>query len=73
MTRLRRCETCRHSDTEGETALTCRRAPPSLTFVLVPMQTVMQQGMGINGFSGWPEVKPEQWCGEWASRLEKMQ
>jgi len=71
--KLRRCETCRHSDEEGDTPMTCRRNPPALSFLLVPVQNVLDRGMGINGFSGWPEVKPDQWCGEWGSRLEKMQ
>lgn len=41
--RLRHCETYRHSD--GETALTCRRNPPLMTFILAPVQGVLERGM----------------------------
>lgn len=62
------CQGCHFSHMEGSDRV-CRRFPPQLTFIAVPVQRKTLQGVGtameIRNFTGYPIMQHDQWCGEW--------
>ena len=70
--RFRACASCEFGVKEGND-LVCRRNPPQSTFLA--MQTMVPGPMGrlvpgfeIKPFTGFPVMRPDQWCGEYSAR-----
>ena len=67
--RNRACAACEFSVKE-QNDLTCHRMPPQLTFMGLPQQVPAAlgrpggSGIAIQNFTGFPIVRPDQWCGE---------
>ena len=68
------CHRCRWAVKE-QADLTCHRNPPALTYLALPApQPKMlpglpqrpSMGIAIQAFSGFPIVRGDQWCGEYA-------
>ena len=63
------CSACKFSDTTGpalERWLICRRHPPNANAQFV--QTM--KGMEMASLSAWPEVRREDWCGEFERKQD---
>ena len=75
----RACRACRWSCKDGAD-LTCRRAPPQMTHLAIPVMAPAHSGLlgrgGPNGvpqlaiqvYASWPVVRPDQWCGEFGPK-----
>ena len=70
--RFRACASCEFGVKEGND-LVCRRNPPQSTFLA--MQAMVPGPMGrmvpgfeIKPFTGFPVMRPDQWCGEYSVR-----
>ena len=68
------CARCRFAVKE-QNDLTCHRSPPALTYLALPTPAPKllpglpqrpSMGIAIQAFSGFPIVRPDQWCGEYA-------
>jgi hypothetical protein len=61
------CSTCKFRlvevDSEKSIISLCRRYPP--TWHLLPIPGKVQKTVSITKQSGFPQVQPEHWCGEW--------
>lgn len=71
--RHRACAACEFGVKE-QADLTCHRMPPQSTFLGLPQQmpsTLGRPGGGgiaIQNFTGFPIIRPDQWCGEFRPR-----
>lgn len=66
--RPNRCERCRYaSPLKGQTNFECRRHPPVPAHVPRQMRDGSVQFMT---YSGYPQVKPDGWCGDFAVHIE---
>jgi hypothetical protein len=63
------CSNCRYSQVlpreDNALQIVCAKSPPIHVSVLVPTPT----GPKWHGYTGWPVVEREYWCGEWTSEL----
>ena len=63
--RAQRCETCTFGvATRGQPLLACHRNPPTA----FPMQA---PNGSLQVLPIWAPTPPDEWCGEWASKLAK--
>ena len=71
----RACEGCKWSATE-QNDLVCRRHPPQVTFMAVPQMVPTPQGpkqaMMAKAFTGFPVIRRDQWCGEFAQKSARV-
>lgn len=72
MSGARACRSCRHAR-EASAAVNggakaplfiCRRFPPQPSAVVLPVQTLQGQGLGVQVVTGWPQVAGDDVCGE---------
>lgn len=74
--RLQTCATCKHSinvnqpGAQGPQPLECRRYPPSVTILLVP---IAKDKMIAQGHAASPQVNPDFHCGEWGTKFLKAE
>jgi hypothetical protein len=63
------CATCRfRADRDG----TCRRYPPSVTVLMVPVGK-LQQSFAAQTFVAFPSCADDVWCGEWQADVPTLQ
>lgn len=67
------CGTCKHSGLElgpsKEMQRFCRRFPPSVSAVAVPVQTVQGPTFVVQNVAAFPAVRDDWDCGEYASKV----
>lgn len=63
------CETCKWHFADA-----CRRYPPHVTVFVAEGRHALtgQPRMMQNVVSAYPPVKPDQWCGEYALKVELL-
>lgn len=65
--RTQTCTTCMHRH-ENQ----CRRYPPQVTVLMVPVKDALGRMAAQLGSKGaWPEAAADSWCGEWAGTYQR--
>ncbi len=64
------CAKCIHCGRLSEADGICTRFPPTATVILVPEVSLMasQPQLVPQNFTAWPNVRMDQFCGEFAAR-----
>ena len=65
-----RCKNCPFSNLEEAGDMFCQEGPPNISFVTLPAPGT-PKGFEVQTVSGWPVVRPEQWCGKHPKRAEE--